>query len=192
MADAFAGLGESRTRFIQPSENSAVFATIERFGNIFVNAAKRNLAQAGANASGALSASIAFKVTIMGQRYRFQILAEDYWVFVDGGRGRTKAGGGGAVRKSIGGQQGWISLKGLPVVAIMRKITGRTMSTKEANKALTFLITRKIHKKGFKGNKFMTSVLNPRSMEKFRAEISRSLRRDVELEIQDLQNFVIS
>jgi len=191
MANIFAGLGAARTRFIQPSMTNSVGRVLARFGKLFVDASKRNLKQADANASGALSASISFKVTIMGQRYVFKILAEDYWIYVDKGRGATRAGGGGVVQKKIGGPQGWISQKGLNVVQIMKEITGRTMDTKTANKQLAFLIARKIHEKGFKGNKFMSSVINQASLQRFRREVSKALKRDVELEIKDLRNFVI-
>lgn len=177
-------------RFIRPSTTNEVGRVIERFGRLFVEGAKRNLVQSGANATGSLSQSIAFKVTIMGQSLRFQVFANDYWVFVDRGRGATKRGGGGKVRKALTGAGGWIAAKGLNVVGIVKKITGRTVSTKEANKILGFLIARKIHEKGFKGNRFMSKVINEQSLQRLRKDLSKALKRDVELEINDIREFV--
>lgn len=78
--------------------------------------------------------------------FRIEITLPDYYQYLNTGRGPTKSGssGGQTLRQSLGGPNGWIARKGINV----QMATGIKDSIK-ANKALAFIISRSIHKKGF-------------------------------------------
>lgn len=85
----------------------------------------------------------------------FRLVLPDYYYFLNKGRGKTKAGGGkpGKLQESLFGASGWIARKGINV----RQATGLKDSVK-ANKTMAFLISRKIHEKGFKASHWFDEV----------------------------------
>jgi len=86
------------------------------------------------------------------------------------------------LRKNLMGLNGWISQKGLVGgggMTVKQKVKLKNGTIKEytrkltavqANKALAFLISRKIHKKGFKGTNWFSS-----DVDKFMDEIVKAL-----------------
>ena len=87
--------------------------------------------------------------------FSFRLELPDYYIFTDKGRQptRTMTPSRPTLRESLQGANGWISRKGINVVAA----TG-IQDTKKANKALAFMIARSIHKNGFKGSGWFTQV----------------------------------
>lgn len=97
-----------------------------------------------------------------------KIWLPDYYQYTDTGRLPTKKGGNGQVQKSLGfgsGGSGWIASKKLVPASGMNFTQKWTLkdgtvkskvihkTSKEANKILSFLISRKIHKEGFRNRK---------------------------------------
>lgn len=135
-----------------------------------------NLAQKNHIASGNLFQSIGsekgkygFKTEAKGGKIRIYLSLPDYYEYTDTGRGATEKGGTGQLRKNLMGLKGWISQKeligggGMTVKQKVKLKNGtikeytRKLTAVQANKALAFLISRKIHKKGFKGTKWFSS-----------------------------------
>lgn len=84
---------------------------------------------------------------------RIQISLPDYYSYLNHGRRATGKGGTGSLRESLQGASGWIARKGINV----KQITGLKNSIK-ANKALAFIISRKIHEKGFEPSHWFNRV----------------------------------
>lgn len=88
--------------------------------------------------------------------FRIKIDLPDYYQYLNKGRGPTRGGGArgmGSLRASLSGPTGWIARKGINV----RQVTGIKDSIK-ANKALAFIISRSIHKKGFEASHWFDEV----------------------------------
>lgn len=127
----------------------------DAFGDRVIFVAKRNLAIRKANASGDLSNSLGGKVKVSKNSIQIDFTANAYGEFVDGGRGTTSGGGDGSVRKSI---EEWIRTKR---IRLRDAKTGAFQKMTEANiKGAAFVIARKIHEKGYKGNNFLTDAIN--------------------------------
>lgn len=110
-----------------------------------------------------------FRTESKGGKIRIYLSLPEYYEYTDTGRGATEKGGTGQLRKNLMGLKGWISQKGLiggGGMTVKQKVKLKNGTIKEytrkltavqANKALAFLISRKIHKKGFKGTKWFSS-----------------------------------
>lgn len=160
----------------------------------------------GHNASKNLYQSLGFnpnggwEIKVLGQKASITLTLPDYYEYTDTGRNKTKRDGTGEVRKNLEGLKGWISQKGA-TLALPKSYTRRWVlkdgtkkekkipykSRAEANKALAFFISRKIHKHGFKGTGWFSD-----EVEKFRKEaadkLSEILGTKVEFNITLLQN----
>ena len=129
------------------TKHSSISQVLEDFGNETLGKLKGNLERDRAIASGALYQKMNFSATIMGTTFQFVLdMGVDYWQAVDKGRGATKKAGGnlyGAILK-------WVNIKatfgGFPNV--------QNISDKQVQRGLAYVIARKIHKKGSKGNLF--------------------------------------
>lgn len=124
-----------------------------------------------------------FRTESKGGKIRIYLSLPEYYEYTDVGRGATEKGGTGQLRKNLMGLKGWISQKGLiggGGMTVKQKVKLKNGTIKEytrkltavqANKALAFLISRKIHKKGFKGTKWFSS-----DVDKFMDEIIDTLQ----------------
>lgn len=99
----------------------------------------------------------------------------EYWYYTDKGRGASASGGSGAVRKALAYQssslRGWIAAKGLVPSSGMefkykRKLTDGTVKTytrkldaKQSNRALSFMIAKKIHQDGYQGSGWFSDTI---------------------------------
>jgi len=120
---------------------------------------------------GSKSGEYGFKVEQGNGSLNLILYLADYYYWTDKGRKPTSKGGNGKVRKALMGRTGWIAYKGLVgsngmTVKQKRKLKSgqvktytRKLSAIEANKMIAFLISRKIHKKGFKGSNWFSSEL---------------------------------
>lgn len=97
---------------------------------------KDSLRKANRNASGKTSESINFEVFEDNDKVTFQIVANRNILTLQDGRKPTKNGGNGQVKDSI---RQWIKDKGIKA------------SNGISEDSLVFLITRKIHREGYKG-----------------------------------------
>jgi hypothetical protein len=94
----------------------------------------------GRNASGETSMGIEYKVIEDGDVTRLQILGASHLFELEDGRGPTTQGGSGVVREKI---KDWIRAKGI--------------TSNLTEDSLAFLISRKIHREGYKGTKGVLS-----------------------------------
>jgi hypothetical protein len=97
---------------------------------------KDSLRKANRNASGKTSESINFELFEDNDKVTFQIVANRNILALQDGRKPTKNGGSGQVKDSI---RQWIKDKGIKA------------SNGISEDSLVFLITRKIHREGYKG-----------------------------------------
>ena len=108
-----------------------------------------------------------------GTGFTVQIEMNDYGTFVDEGRSSTKSSGGnGSVQKNLEGASGWIARRGiaLPMVIKVKRQTKngikfyerRFKNKIEANRSLSFAISHKVHKYGYKakGYGFWSEIVN--------------------------------
>ena len=105
---------------------------------------------------------------------RATIKLEDYYEQIDQGRGPTKKGGNGALYRNI---LQWVNDKGVNFTDDKGK--------KLPDKSIAYLITRKIHRQGFKGTKFFSKVINNKTLKKLESDLIDALGDDFEALILD-------
>lgn len=152
-------------------------AVLENFAEYFRNKLQENLMRDGSNASGNLVNSIKTEIKIGEDTYEVGVWLADYWYYVNNGRGPTKAGGDGELQKKI---EEWIRVKKIvPHVGVIK--TGKQAGKQylPTVKQLAFLITRKIHREGYKGTHFFDRA-KADSIEYFQQSIDLAIREDVE------------
>ena len=118
-------------------------AALAQYGDAIADRYKQNLESSGRRASGELISSVATKVTVNGNEFIIELQLEDYWKYVEEGRGPTKSMTPSTppLREKI---LEWIKVK--PILPHPDK-NGK-LPTEEQ---LAYLITRKIHNEGFEG-----------------------------------------
>lgn len=98
---------------------------------------KQNLESSGRRASGELISSVNSKVTVNGNEYAIELNLEDYWYYVENGRGAGKFPPPDKILQ-------WIKVK--PILP-----TPMSNGKLPTEKQLAFLIGRKIANEGFEG-----------------------------------------
>lgn len=194
---AFTGLGVERNIFKGMEEGSVPFI-LENFFSSVVKSLRDNLDRK-IHYDSLLGQSIVFNSKIFGQKISFELSMNDYWEWVDKGRGETKGGKskGQTLRQKLSGQGGWIARKPLQLpetYSCRRKLKNgeeKTYTYKyknriQANTALAFLISRKIHREGFKGNQFYSEIMTDSLISKLKTDIRKAARKDVEINIQGI------
>jgi len=137
------------------SKDNALAKFMEDWGKIVVKELQENLDKKGKNAKQTLRNSIHWAAKSEGFNVKFQLLLNDYYEVVDKGRPPTINKGGGRLLPAI---KQWIRDK--PIVPKADK-KGKVPSID----SLAFMITRKIHRFGFKGSNFYTDVFKDGSKE---------------------------
>lgn len=110
----------------------------------------------------------------------FNLNLSDYYAAVDGGRGPTKKSGNGELKKSLAL---WIRQKGINPSKIIQKISGSKTAVpfEKARNQLSFLIARKIHKEGYKGNRFFTSVLQDGRLKDLEEDLKKETGKQIRI-----------
>lgn len=186
----FTDIGASRTDFISPSKRSDVFGIVEKWGQGLIDSSKENLRKSGAVASKSLLQSIRFELTITGSVYNIKLIMEAHGKFVDEGTGpRTKflpydpgTRTFPALNQFGGGQAGWLQNKGLRL-----RDAPPGMSIEKQMRSLAFLVARKIKEEGTKATHFFRDARKQNSVQKLQQDLSRALKRDVMLEVQEIR-----
>jgi len=106
-----------------------------------------------------------------------RIQANDYYQYVDGGRGPTRNKGNGGLQLAI---QDWIASKGIQVRQSASE-SGQTVI--ERNKSLAYVIARKIHRRGFKGNKFFSKVINDATFDELGEYLASAMGEKIALSV---------
>jgi hypothetical protein len=124
------------------------------------------------NASGKLAKSIRFEVT---NGTVLSIYGNDYIQYLQNGRGPTKNGGNGAVKRAI---RQWIDDKGIIPDGISKD-------------SLAFLIARRIHQEGSTiyqagGSDLISGIFNEALQRSIEAEFAQLLVTEIQSEIFDL------
>ena len=168
------------------TKHSTIAQVLEDFGNEVLGKLKGNLERDRAIASGALYQKMNFTSTIMGTEFHFVLdMGVDYWKAVDEGRGPTKKAGGDL----FGSILEWVNIKAtfggaapagkIPIHQIPN------ISDKAVQRGLAYVIARKIHKKGTKGNNFYSSVITDQRMDKLKKDLSTAASGDLKTVITE-------
>lgn len=116
-----------------------------------------------------------WNVKVLGKNYKITLELPYYYIFTDEGRKPTRASGNGKVRKALsfrGDNKGWIARAGIARNGMRIKQTWKlkdgtikskwkTVDAKEGNRILSFMISKKIHEKGFKGDGWFSKEVEP-------------------------------
>lgn len=154
--------------------NNAITDVINKYIEVWRNQLEKNK-HIGATRNVYQTLGTGWSVKVLNKQMSIILELPEYYSATDTGRKPTSAGGNGAVRKALVYQssslRGWIAAKGLVPSSGMefkykRKLTDGTVKTytrkldaKQANRALSFMISKKIHEKGFKGTGWFSSKL---------------------------------
>lgn len=131
--------------------------------------------------------------------YLIRIQMPDYARYVDQGRQPTRNRSrslGLTVQKRLTGGEGWISHRGLPVpmvIQVKRKnsngevktYTKRFKNINEANRSLSFAISQKIHKHGYKskGYGFYSEIFNDGALTELSKRLEPLLGEQIEVQL---------
>lgn len=162
--------------------------TLTDFINKWADIWRDSLTQNKHIASGELYQSLldGWEFTTLGKRVYIKLILPKYYGATDTGRNETSSSGNGALRKALafdtGKAGGWIAQKKLVPSSGMEikgkyklkngtiKTYTRKLTAAQANKSLSFAISRKIHEEGFEGTRWFSKHLST-----FEKELSVSL-----------------
>lgn len=154
------------------TKHSSISQILEDFGNEVLGKFKSNLERDRAIASGALYQKMTFRSTIMGTEFHFVLdMGVDYWKAVDEGRGPTKKAGGNLFNSILT----WVNTKA--TFGGFQNV--QNISDKAVQRGLAYVIARKIHKKGTKGNNFYSSVITEQRLDKLRKDLTAAGGEDL-------------
>jgi len=107
-----------------------------------------------------------------------RIQAAEHYQWVDGDRKKTRNSGDGEVVRALSGPTGWISQKGISV----DDQPGKTRA--EKNLSLAKAIARKIHTRGYKGNKFFSKIINDETFNEFSEYLGRAMGQKIAISFE--------
>lgn len=151
-------------------EFNHLYDVLERYSTEFVNELQMKLLENNSNASGTLVNSLHYIIEKGGTSVSVSIGLEDYWKYVENGRGAGKFPPIDKIRE-------WIRVK--PVIPEV--INGKLPTVEQ----LAFLISRKIALEGTKGTHFFTEAqkdINNRFMQ----AIELAIVEDLQTEMDDI------
>lgn len=139
-------------------------AVLERFAVELEAEYKNNLKKNNRIATGQLHDTA--KCEVVKGEYLVVFHLQDYWKWVEGGRDKTKNGGNGSLRRNL---LNWIEVK-----HILPKPQNGKLPTPQQ---LAYLISRKIHKQGYKGTQDLSKATDT-IYDRFQQEIYDAIDRD--------------
>lgn len=150
----------------------SIRSILDSNGQMLIRNLQKDLEVKKTNASSTLSKSLKFVTEVNQTSVIGTLYAEDYWVFVNDGRGASKGGSKpGKLKDKI---EEWIKQKSIVVNDI-------------STSSLAFLIARKIHKKGTKGTKVFTNnttVIANNLQKELPKELSETLKNNILTELK--------
>jgi len=181
----------------------AIFSGIENsfinFGTGLVTDLQGSLRKKGVTFGGndsKLSNLIRFDISQSKDGITFKLLMPEYGFAVDGGRGSSKSSNGGKVKSNV---LDWVKRKGIvgkfakenlqarlkqQAKAKNPRKTLKQLPFEKAAKQLSFLISRKIHRKGYKGNNFYSEVIDKLDINTLNKELSKVMKEQVLVQIK--------
>ena len=139
-------------------------AVLERFAVELEAEYKNNLKKNNRIATGTLYNTA--KCEVVKGEYLVVFHLQDYWKWVEGGRDKTKNGGNGELRRNL---LNWIEVK-----HILPKPQNGKLPTPQQ---LAYLISRKIHKQGYKGTQDLSKATDT-IYDRFQQEIYDAIDKD--------------
>lgn len=111
------------------------------------NLEKKGVIGGGGNPS-KLAGDAAIIITTVKEGMSWTLSMNDYWKYVEKGRGKTVSGGDGAVRRAM---PNWITSKGISPADVLQKMNPKSkrLPFDKAMKTLSYIFARSIHKKGY-------------------------------------------
>lgn len=143
---------------------------LNEFADYFIQQAKQNLESNGSNASRDLYNSFEKIIEIGEDYFSVKVSLEDYWYYVENGRGPGKFPPPDAIRK-------WIEIKPLTPAP---GTNGKVPSVVQ----LTFLVSRKIANEGTDGKPFFEPAQRA-ALAMYEEAINRAIEADVEAFINE-------
>lgn len=175
-------------------EEKTIYNTLKNFGNKVQSDLRNSLVTQKANASKNLSQSISFNVKFKSDtEIQFKLELDDYYKWVDKGRGKATKKGAIPLRESI---YQWIIQKGLPVGNLTKAGAGKKLGVSKPKlrsmietqrRSMAYMIARKINRFGTKGNNFYTNVVNENLFDDLREELSNGFKQDVIIDINKIE-----
>ena len=142
---------------------------LETYGQVLEEQYREEIARTGAFASGKLFDSVHHIVTVDDHTIDLSLSLEDYWKYVEEGRGPGKF-------PPLDKIEEWIRIK---PVAPYPDSRGRVPS----NKQLAFLIGRKIAEEGTEGRHLLDNAIE--STQDWMEIIEQAISKDIEMEIDE-------
>lgn len=138
---------------------------LERFATELEQEYKRNLRNNKRIATGTLHNTA--KCEVVKGEYLVVFHLQDYYKWVEGGRDRTQNGGNGELRRKI---LEWLEVKRILPTPMKN---GKLPTPKQ----LAYLISRKIHKEGYKGTQDLSEAIDD-VYDRYKNEIYQAIDKD--------------
>jgi hypothetical protein len=152
---------------------------------------------------GAYNARLSSKIKSLpikhvGDLTQYILSMPEYGKVLDKGRGKTKNSGDGAVQKGV---EDWVKRRALVgkfqndnlQQRLSKQAQNKTNRPKKplkklafdkAVKQLSYLIARKIHREGYKGNQFFSEVINDGRLEQLEKDLIEATQTEILIEIK--------
>jgi hypothetical protein len=136
-----------------------IIRLMTKYGQAYVKQFKNNI-EKKANTTGNLLNSIDFQFKVFGSDYEMKIMAAEYYKYIDSGRKKGSWPKVDEIEK-------WVRFKGLQL-----KNKSKSIPRDREVKQLTYLIGRKIFRKGIKAKK----IIPPKNTDDFTSELAQVVR----------------
>lgn len=144
---------------------------LEIWGELIASEYKDKLNNEGISASGRLANSVKVLFRNSGRLYEVCLQLEDYYKYIEGGRGVTRNNGDGQLRRAI---LDWIRVK--PILP--QPYDGKLPTENQ----LAYLISRKIHNLGYEGKQPLGRTIDENKRDIYR-DIERALQKDLNTDV---------
>lgn len=176
----------SRIIVTKDLEMNSVEDVFYRYKALLIDALRQNLIEADKDQPGSLIQSIDVLIQEKGSTISFELSMEDYWKWVDAGRKP------GAKMPPIKDLLDFIKVRGIAGKPKQVKAKNKTVrkALKQVNrdkalKQVAFAIGISIKRKGIKPTHFYSSVVTDDLKSKLKADLSKALARDIEINIKE-------